>query len=156
MKALSIQQPWASLIIRGVPILVAKDNGDDSSRVEYSGKVIRKNIENRSWPLPEYMKGQRIYVHAGKRRDKDAMEWLMDSRLVAPVIALVLENETISPTGCIIGEVTITGCVTESKNIWFCGPYGFTLTDPKAYEKPFPYRGQLGFFEVIPPAEIEQ
>lgn len=48
MRALSIKQPWADLIL-------------------YQGK----DIENRSWRLPPHMVGQRIYVHAGKRADPD-------------------------------------------------------------------------------------
>ncbi|TXH57054.1 MAG: ASCH domain-containing protein, partial [Desulfurellales bacterium] len=43
MKALSIIQPWASLIIWG-----------------------GKDIENRTWRLPSSMRGQTIYVHASK------------------------------------------------------------------------------------------
>ena len=50
--------------------------------------------------------------------------------------------------GALIGEVDIIDCVTESKSPWFVGRYGFTLTNPKLYDKPIPYRGQLGFFEV--------
>ena len=52
MKALSIQQPWADLIL-------------------YRGK----DIENRTWRLPVHMLGQRVHVHAGKRIDRDACEW---------------------------------------------------------------------------------
>ena len=44
MKALSIQQPHADEIL-----------------------LHGKDIENRTWKLPASMKGQRIYVHAGKR-----------------------------------------------------------------------------------------
>ena len=50
--------------------------------------------------------------------------------------------------GGILGEVTITDCVDTSSSPWFCGPYGFLLSEPTAYEVPIPYRGQLGFFEV--------
>lgn len=41
MKALSIRQPWAWLVVHGP-----------------------KRIENRSWHLPPSMVGQRIYIHA--------------------------------------------------------------------------------------------
>ena len=40
------------------------------------------------------------------------------------------------------------GCVHESDSPWFEGPHGFVLRNPLAYEKPIPYRGKLGFFEV--------
>jgi hypothetical protein len=53
MKALSIQQPYAWLIVRGF-----------------------KNIENRGWAT----KGRgRFYVHAGKKLDKEAVEDLKEA-----------------------------------------------------------------------------
>ena len=146
MKALSIRQPWAWLIVNGFPIMEAVDNGDGSQRVEFSGKVALKSIENRTWPLPtRFPVPQRVYVHAGVRRDHDALLWLMGKGLPAG-IALMLESDRI-PRGAIIGEVTITDCVTESKSFWFTGPYGFVLSDPVAYETPIPCKGRLGFFE---------
>lgn len=44
MKALSLWQPWASLIAHGI-----------------------KTIETRSWPPPKSLIGQRIAIHAAKR-----------------------------------------------------------------------------------------
>ena len=105
MKALSIKQPWADHIL-------------------FDGK----DIENRTWPLPLHMIGQRIAVHAGKKAD---------GRYDGPPERL----------GAILGEVTITGCVVDSDSSWFNGPYGFTVENPVAYEKPLPCRGMLGFFE---------
>lgn len=113
--ALSIKQPWADLILfRG------------------------KDIENRSWRLPGWMKDQRILIHAGKKPDLDAP--LRYCAALAPNPEL--------RTGAILGEVTIVDCVTESESEWFLGPYGFVLADPKPWEKPLPCRGQLGFFKV--------
>jgi hypothetical protein len=105
MKALSIKQPWASLIIEGT-----------------------KKIENRTWKTN--YRG-RILVHASKNWDKEA---------------------DIRPNGfdfgCILGEVDIVDCVTFHKSVWFEGPYGFVLENPFEYERPIPYKGQLGLFEV--------
>ena len=50
--------------------------------------------------------------------------------------------------GAIVGEITITDCVDTSSSPWFCGPFGFLLSDPLTYDSPIPYRGQLGFFQV--------
>jgi hypothetical protein len=50
-----------------------------------------------------------------------------------------------------VGEVSIVGCVTESDSPWFHGPYGFLLADPIAYKKPIPFKGRLGFFNVVLP-----
>lgn len=48
MKALTIRQPWATLIALGV-----------------------KTIETRSWRAPQALIGQTIAIHAGKHRPKD-------------------------------------------------------------------------------------
>ncbi|MBW2672343.1 MAG: ASCH domain-containing protein [Deltaproteobacteria bacterium] len=130
MKALSIKQPWSWLIVHGY-----------------------KDIENRHWPLPKGMK-QRVYVHAGKTFDHQGLDWLVFScraynQEIHDGIMQAFPDLRTSPLpGCIVGEVTITDCVTKSDSPWFTGPYGFVLADPIAYEKPIPYRGRLGFFEV--------
>ena len=117
MRALSIRQPWAWLIVQGY-----------------------KDIENRTWSTP--FRG-RIYVHAGRRMVADdypeQRAYIQETGIVVPADL---------PLGAIVGEVTISGCVDSSGSPWFCGPYGFTLEEPVAYEAPIPYRGQLGFFPV--------
>jgi len=49
VKALTVRQPWASLIVLGI-----------------------KTIETRSWKLPAAMVGQRIAIHAGAARPTSA------------------------------------------------------------------------------------
>jgi len=39
-------------------------------------------------------------------------------------------------------------CVTSSRSKWFFGPYGFVLKNPVEFEKPIPFKGKLGLFEV--------
>ena len=112
--ALSIQQPWADLAL-------------------FKGK----EIENRTWRLPDKMKGQRIYVHAGKKIDTSA-----PLRFCA-ALAPNPENRL----GAILGEVTIVDCVEVSESKWFVGPYGFVLADAVAYDTPIPCVGRLGFFK---------
>lgn len=51
MKALSLWQPWASLVILG-----------------------EKRVETRSWAPPAALKGQRIAIHASKRADACVLE----------------------------------------------------------------------------------
>ena len=57
MKAITLHQPWASLIACGL-----------------------KTIETRDWPPPRAVVGERIAIHAGKR-DPDSWEWNDDIRL---------------------------------------------------------------------------
>jgi len=132
MKALSIKQPWAWLICAG-----------------------HKDIENRNWRIgrkssPGMMSVDwklqlpaRIYVHAGKEFDHECL--ITQGETYANLIKMPLEKFTL---GAIIGEVDITACVKASKSPWFVGVYGFVLANPVLYDKPIPYRGQLGFFEV--------
>lgn len=146
MKALSIKQPWAWLICAGI-----------------------KDIENRDWfigrkpALGGYFKDrvielpQRIYVHAGKIPEKYSEELIkyLCARGLSVIQTLMLYSGQIA-RGAIIGEVTITECVTKSDSRWFVGKYGFVLKDPMLYDKPIPYRGQLGFFKVSLPQPLSE
>jgi len=130
MKALSLRQPWAWLVVNG-----------------------HKDIENRTWALPKnFTVPQRVYIHAGKSFDDtirglDA-EWIMGRLSTSAVEAMAIAR---FHRGAIIGEVTILGCVDgleEAHSRWYAGPYGFLLNDAKAYEAPIPYKGMLGLFNV--------
>lgn len=149
MKALSIRPPWPYYIIYGVPYGVSVDNGDGSSRVEDSGKVILKNIENRDWPVPSKLTlPQRIQIHVGKR--EDGIEGVLElcvKKIGLPFGSILMSYSKRFPRGAIIGEVDLVACVTESKSPWFVGKYGFVLANPVAYEKPIPCKGALGFFK---------
>lgn len=141
MKALSIKQPWAWLICAGF-----KDIENRKWRIGRNpqhGPYSSRDVDNFSIKLPE-----RIYVHAGKGADAgggitDFLYKIFDGDIPHTVFELKPDM-----FGTIIGEVTITGCVEKSDSPWFVGKYGFTLADPVLYDKPIPYRGQLGFFEV--------
>jgi len=149
MKALSIKAPWAYYIVYGIPYGVAKDNPDGSQRVEDSGKLILKDIENRDWPIPASITlPQCIYVHVGKKPDdiRAVMDFTI-KKLGLPLISIIMSYSNLLPRGAIIGEVDVVECVTESKSPWFAGPYGFVLADPVAYKAPIPCRGKLGFFK---------
>jgi len=117
MKALSIRQPWAWLIVNGY-----------------------KDIENRTWSTE--FRGK-VYVHAGRKiKSGDFPE----QRDHIEQSGIFLPEEP--PLGAIVGEVTIIDCVDSSSSPWFCGPYGFLLSEPTDYEVPILYRDQLGLFEV--------
>jgi hypothetical protein len=132
--ALSIRQPWASLILKA-----------------------GKDIENRNWPTK--VRG-RVLVHAAKgmTRDEheDAIAFAVDAIRVDPRNAGATNMRTLRDLGFafedqqrggIIGSVEIVDCVRTSASPWFVGEFGFVLRDPKPL--PFtPWRGQLGFFDV--------
>ncbi|HSE36216.1 MAG TPA: ASCH domain-containing protein [Blastocatellia bacterium] len=124
MKALTIKQPWASLIIfRG------------------------KDIENREWEAPSTLIGRRIAIHSSKKMEPEDID-----DATALCYERGLPDFNIAPidyaTGSIIGVVTLKACVKQSRSLWFVGTYGFELTDPRPLPQPIPIRGQLGFWEV--------
>jgi hypothetical protein len=118
MKALSIRQPWAWLIIHG-----------------------GKDVENRTWATS--FRGP-VLIHASKgmtRREYDIarefVEWDVGSIFIPPFADL--------KRGGIIGQAEIVGCTSDSASPWFCGPFGFILANAKPL--PFiPCQGALGFF----------
>lgn len=120
MKAISIRQPFAWLIVNGY-----------------------KDIENRSWNTK--YRG-RVLVHAAKgmtRKEYDEACMMVVDRLISVDIPDFEELER----GGIVGIATITDCVDASASPWFFGPKGFTLTDAKPL--PFlPLKGRLSFFET--------
>lgn len=115
-----------------------------------------KDVENRTWMLPLFFKlPQRIVIHAGKKEDPEGYAFLKQMHIIPPANL---------PTGCLVGEVDITGSAayeypehTRPRNAqvetshWAFGPYCFTLANPKAYKEPIPYRGALKFFKVEVP-----
>ena len=58
------------------------------------------------------------------------------------------EETLLDGRGCIVGTVDIVGCVNQSNSRWFFGEYGFQLANPVAFERPIPFKGALGFFDV--------
>ena len=127
MKALSVMQPWAWLIVHGL-----------------------KDIENRDWPTR--LRG-RIYVHASSHWDTAAAHRtalsLLARKCGAPEARRMwLEMQTNGRSGCIVGEVDIVDCVTSSRSLWFAGKYGFVLANAMAYERPIPRRGGTGLFDL--------
>lgn len=128
--ALSIKEPWCSLIVFG-----------------------HKRIENRVWPTK--YRG-RILLHAGKADDRDALADVLNG--VHPVTgyrvgqqALIASHERFlslamgAYRGGIVGSAMLVDCVEEHDSEWFVGPYGFVLADVRPL--PFtPLRGQLGLF----------
>lgn len=120
MKALSILQPWAWLIVNA-----------------------GKDIENRSWRTP--YRGW-FLVHAGKtyprvEHDEEA-EWLKDD------FGITLPPYEQMQRGGVVGQARIVDCVREHESRWKADEqWGFVLTDQKPLVFT-PFRGQLGWFDI--------
>jgi hypothetical protein len=157
--ALSIRPPWAYFVIYGVPYGIAVDNGDGSQSVKDSGKVILKNFENRSRPVPRNLGGkpfilpQRIYIHVSKGEDKidDVLEFCV-YKVGLPFASILMSYSKRLPRGAIIGEIDLVDCIKVEGwqpdiSPWLVGDYGYELKNPALYDKPIPCRGALGFFK---------
>jgi hypothetical protein len=126
MKALSLRQPWATLVV----------NGD-------------KTIEIRSWRPRNMDFPQRIWIHAGRKPD---LEMLAESFIEEDLPrGAIIGQATL--TG-IVRYMTQKQWLKDLSWHWNRpahygkGLYGFTLSEPTPCPVPVPLRGRLGFFEV--------
>ena len=152
MHAITLHQPWASLITLGI-----------------------KTVETRSWPAPERLVGQTIAVHAGKRvvrKPGVAVENEMwahlgeDWRKVIPVgavlatvtLAGIARVKHVNPTtghavhdrstevGCAVGlgqtRIDPWGGFSPGRWLWF-------LADVRALPDPAPAIGHQSFWRWV-------
>lgn len=129
MKALSIRQPWAWLIVNGL-----------------------KSLENRTWATN--FRGA-FLVHASHQPDMNQKEYSELRQAVHDDFDVWMpENIADLPCGGIVGQAEIVDCVSEVSEeidlIWHEeGCFAFLLDNPKPL--PFqPMHGKLNFFEVHP------
>jgi len=143
MKALSIRQPWAWLIVR--PDLT----GAARAAAVASGEL--KDIENRGWPTK--CRG-RVLIHAAKGMTRAEYEDGQDPLWSSGGPTIELPPLEQLERGGIVGVTTIDACVSpaDRTSLWHMGSaFGFRLIDTKPL--PFiPCRGALGFFNV--PADV--
>jgi hypothetical protein len=133
MKALSVRAPWWWFILHG-----------------------GKDIENRNWATS--FRGT-IYLHASSWWKKD--EVIRDIATAIEIAGWFDQRdrwpklrEMHAHRGCIVGKVDIVGCVEYGPSPWLFGRYGFVLANPVAFERPVPFKGALGFFDVPDGIEI--
>lgn len=139
MLALSLWQPWASLLLAD-----AKPNYTGSGLLE----------EYRSWSLPARVIGPRVAIHAAKRMEtsemiaailEDTMGRGEGTVKNAPEALKILEaaRRDALPRGALIGSVVFTGCrqVSEQRYAWIAEA-------PKLLAAPIPCRGMRQFFQV--------
>lgn len=136
MKAISIKQPWASLIGHGI-----------------------KDIENRTWKTN--FRG-RVYIHASKFDPGEIYQYLNQEQIKEMLKnwSLIPKLER----GAIIGEVDIVDCTINHPSTWaektasrafadqpyyFDKPiYNWVLSNPILYEKPIlNVKGKLSFWD---------
>lgn len=118
MKALSIRQPWAWLIIHG-----------------------GKNVENRTWHTK--LRG-RFLVHASKGMTNNEFTQAL---LFCSERGLPMPDRDDMVRGGIIGSVELVDSVDASDSRWYTGDKGFVLRNPKPLPFT-PCKGRLQFFDI--------
>ncbi|MFV0323181.1 MAG: RNA-binding protein [Bacteroides xylanisolvens] len=147
MKAISVKQPWAYLLCSGI-----------------------KDIENRTWRLPEKMKGQRVLIQASGKWDERHRN--MSSLFTKEQWNALDENAQrimaggVLPTSSIIGSVVFTDCKINHPSAWAektevladeSGPpyygnpiYNWVSSDPILFDKPIlNVKGRLSFWDYL-------
>lgn len=135
MKAITVKQPWASLIVEGI-----------------------KDIENRTWKTN--FRG-RVLIHAGMARQRSMQLLLTTEQLIEKGKRLDMyktDFDVSFPKGVIIGSVEIVGCVINHPSIWAEKSnefmlqrgkpiYNWVLANPIKFDKPIPCKGKLSFWD---------
>jgi hypothetical protein len=152
MKALTIWQPWASLIAIGA-----------------------KPYEFRSWPAPRALRGLRIVIHAGARPVRKAEvkgllaqlasehHWRtgLAREIALPMLERVVRDELVLALGhglgtAILGEPTKAPHLPGMPALGYGfndsdrdehANYGWPLIDWRAFEPAVPCRGAQGFWD---------
>lgn len=93
MKAITIKQPWASLIVYGI-----------------------KDIENRTWPCPRKYIGQRVFIHAADSHGRMFSIDLTDAQMKAGFTTIAKETMFGNISfDSIISSVEIADCIGQKE-----------------------------------------
>jgi hypothetical protein len=119
MRALSIRQPWAWLIVQG-----------------------HKRVENREWRTN--YRGP-LLIHAAKVAAKGYFQEVAE--MVEQEFGITVPARDQIELGGVVGMASLTDCVSELDDPWFTGPHGLLLSGARPL--PFhACKGALGFFHV--------
>ena len=141
MKAISIRQPWASLIMKGI-----------------------KDVENRTFKAT--LLPSTVLIHTGVSVEKGSIDELCNSVWVQGIITMNgiimgnIPDFMEMPRSAILGYATIVDCTQNYPSDWAApGCYNWVIKDVYEFDKPIlGAKGQLGFFNYpldpnnLPPA----
>lgn len=136
MKALTIRQPWASLVAHGI-----KDVENRSWSTRFRGKFLIHSAKVFDTNAKLTKKQVEECVNKGvlKRNDDGSWDWLIDF-----------------PRGVILGECELADIKppainSDDESIWKEDiAFGLVIKNAKLLEKPIPANGSLGFWEYKP------
>jgi len=162
MKAITLYQPWASLLIQG-----------------------HKKFETRSW---KHSYTGQLAIHAATKKPHDTMRDLNHNIVKAigekfgiaeaPAVTVIALLNSLLPTGAILGTTYHVGCrpidaIQEMRDApfetgcwdglnwidppeeeilfgdWTPGRFAWEQADPKPFSKPIPAKGKQGLWEWV-------
>ena len=125
MLALSVLRPWGVAIMR---------HG--------------KDIENRTWGPHTLKPGDRFAIHNAIGIDKAGVGRVLEI-LAGNRLAFGLDkDELLGPPGMILGTVRFCGIIRGATRLWFDGPVGWILADPRPLREPIACRGQQRLWKI--------
>lgn len=131
MKAITLHQPWASLIAEGY-----------------------KTIETRTHDGFKGLVGRRIAIHAGMRVDQDAEDLLLRSGSMVPPKPWprgVIVCTAFVWSARWIKDIDVPD--SEVKHL-YAGRFGLSLREVRKVDPPVPARGMQGIWNWMPPAGV--
>lgn len=147
MKTLSVKQPWAYLLCAGI-----------------------KDIENRTWKLPEKYKGERVLIHASANYDGKTPTGCFTADQCNHLCNIrEIHNVFRQTRSAIIGSVRFVDWTINHESIWaeksemFCRAhsagiiskpptYNWIVEDPILFDKPIlNVKGKLSFWDYPSP-----
>lgn len=148
MKAITIKQPWASLIVHGI-----KDIENRTWRTNFRGRVlIHASADNRLMNIPpsEFMTGdQCVAIDKVRFPNKN---WRLYSAIIGSVEivdcvqnhpSIWAEQTEVIPLGNVLDDLKLLGRTVPPKPI-----YNWVLANPILYEKPIEnVKGKLSFWD---------
>lgn len=121
MKALTIKQPWASLIVNGY-----KEYEFRSWKINYRGKIL---------------------IHAGMKLEKDMAERFKEYNLDYTLGAIIGEAELVD---CILVDKDFDEELRKMNSLVYASnhveSYAWKLTNIKKYDEPIFIKGKLGLW----------
>jgi hypothetical protein len=131
LYALTLWQPWADLIVDGI-----------------------KPVENRPWPPPRWLIGQRFAIHAGRTYDTECAEECAAGSFSEDRSPIIVKSKAEITLGAIVGVATLERYNKKAslfrsadESPWFFGPFGWWLRDVIRID-PVPCRGKQKLWRV--------
>ncbi|MDA3812364.1 MAG: ASCH domain-containing protein [Spirochaetaceae bacterium] len=142
MKALSVRQPWANLIVHGI-----KDVENRSRRTNFRGRILihSPKIEDKEpniISLPDRVRSLMSFIEENSTVDMSQVEYVnFLHKTWGPIW-------DVQHKSAVIGSVEIVDCIDDSSSVWSdFGSWHWILKDPILFDKPIlGVKGNLGLW----------